>query len=525
MGLIALVKDAIIKKRKGGGATLYSHKGKVLGQHTSVEGAKKQEAAIWANKTAEDHAPGLPSRERFGDLKDLPRGVLLKYVLQRHLSSGRAGAHTDVRIHGAPNDMTYSWATRKNWPGPGEKRMLFQQGLHRAPYSDFEGELKGGYGAGTVSKAEEGQLAVTHADSNKVNFAILSKHQPETYALIRQSGPPAEGTPRTKKTQGGSWLLVNTTPADAARMLSGKPEEVGLQKLKFTTIPEKDVEQIFDSKHWVQPKVDGASLLVHVLGDKINMLSYRTQKNTGAPILHSHRFFGPAGAKPSNLPPELEGSILRGEVFGTRQGKSIPPQELGGLLNSSPAKSIADQHSRRIQLKTMLFDVVRRGKTPVSPVGAEERMKLLQEISAYLPKKKFTLPASTNNPDEAKQMWEDISSGKNPLTSEGVVAWPQEAGSRPVKVKTYPESDVHIRNVFPGEKGLAGIGAGGFDYADSPEGKVLGRVGTGFSEETRRDMLEHPEEWVGRIARIKSQQQFPSGAHRAPVFISRHESA
>jgi len=36
-------------------------------------------------------------------------------------------------------------------------------------------------------------------------------------------------------------------------------------------------------------------------------------------------------------------------------------------------------------------------------------------------------------------------------------------------------------------------------------------------------MLEAPNEYVGRVARIKSQEQFPSGAHRAPSFLSLHE--
>jgi len=36
-------------------------------------------------------------------------------------------------------------------------------------------------------------------------------------------------------------------------------------------------------------------------------------------------------------------------------------------------------------------------------------------------------------------------------------------------------------------------------------------------------MLNKPEDWIGRIARVKSQEQLPSGAYRMPVFISRHE--
>ena len=48
---MSFLKEAIIKKDKGG-FKLMSHKGKVLGQHKSVESAQKQEKAIWANKKA-----------------------------------------------------------------------------------------------------------------------------------------------------------------------------------------------------------------------------------------------------------------------------------------------------------------------------------------------------------------------------------------------------------------------------------------------------------------------------------------
>jgi ATP-dependent DNA ligase len=98
-----------------------------------------------------------------------------------------------------------------------------------------------------------------------------------------------------------------------------------------------------------------------------------------------------------------------------------------------------------------------------------------------------------------------------------------EAGKKPIKVKAYPEADVWIKGVLPGEGRLKNTGAGGFEYSTSPEGPIVGNVGTGFNEQTRQEMHKDPESWVGRMARIKSQGQFPSGAHRAPVFIARHE--
>jgi hypothetical protein len=57
----------------------------------------------------------------------------------------------------------------------------------------------------------------------------------------------------------------------------------------------------------------------------------------------------------------------------------------------------------------------------------------------------------------------------------------------------------------------------------SAPSKTVGRVGSGFSHETLADMLHSPKDYEGRIARIKAQEQYPSGAYRAPRFISLHE--
>lgn len=55
------------------------------------------------------------------------------------------------------------------------------------------------------------------------------------------------------------------------------------------------------------------------------------------------------------------------------------------------------------------------------------------------------------------------------------------------------------------------------------EDKVVGRVGTGLSDELRAELHKSPQEYIGRTARIRSMGQFPSGAHRAPALIALHE--
>jgi len=56
-----------------------------------------------------------------------------------------------------------------------------------------------------------------------------------------------------------------------------------------------------------------------------------------------------------------------------------------------------------------------------------------------------------------------------------------------------------------------------------PGGDPVGKVGTGFSSEVRKQMMESPDDFIGRVARIRAQEQFPSGAYRAPAFLALHE--
>ena len=481
--------------------------------------------SYWARQMQKvsDFAPGLPDPKRFGDVKDLPTGEPLSYVVQRHIAR-RAGPHYDIRF--GPDDL-YSWATKKELPKPGEKTMVYQQPLHKGEYAHFEGTLTHGYGAGTVKTHDKGQVIVQHADPNKIKFSVIHHKFPETYTMIRYSGSPKDPrTERQAQTQGGSWLMMNTTPVDALKMLGGKsPEDVGLEKPRFKAIPAEKVDKVFDPKYLVQEKMDGASLLYHLLADHIEALSYRVSKG-GRPIVHTYRVFGPSGSKQGvKIPPELQGTILRGEVYGERQGKTIEPQELGGILNASVSKSLQMQKDKGVTLKNMLWDVARLKDKPIpfGSIGGTERMETLRRVLQYLPKNKFELPTTAETPEQAKAMWERITAGKNPRTSEGIVAWPKAPGL-PTKVKKFPEADVWLKHIFPGEGQLAGVGAGGFDYANAPKGPVVGRVGTGFSAATRKQMFEDPSSFIDRMVRIRSQGKFPeSGAHRAPSFIALHE--
>ena len=449
---------------------------------------------------------GLPDRSDFGELSKLQEQQLVDMFGQWH-DARRAKKHLDLRV-GTPDTNLFSWAVRKGLPDPGQKHLAMQQPVHDYSYGRFQGTLPTGYGAGTVRKAFENRILLTKVAPDRIDFSTADSRYPERYTLIR----PASEKPR-------HWLLVNTTPT----------KELPYQKIRFERIPSDQVESAIShmaNGDSVQAKIDGAHSLVHLLKDRVEVMSYRKSKVTGYPIAHTERVAG--GRINADIPPEWRGSVLRGELFGTQpqegEEKAIPPQTLGGLLNSGIEKSRAQQQSQGIRLQDALFDIQQKGRQPIDlkTIPYAQRRALLHEAMKFLPPEVFRLtPEATNAPD-ARTLWENIQAGKEPTTHEGVVIHPTVGIPR--KAKLLNESDVHLTGVFPGAGKYQGQGAGGFEYALEPGGKTIGRVGTGLSDVLRRDMLQNPDEYIGRVARVRAQGQFPgSNALRAPSLLALHE--
>ena len=440
-------------------------------------------------------AVGIPDRSNYGNPSNIPVRQLLPYVLQLHVAA-RAGRHYDLRF--GPNEL-YSWAVPKGLPTrPGQSRLAIYQPLHEGQYAEFEGTIpKGEYGAGKVRTADKGYVYVIENRPGKIRFAVVHKKYPEFFTLIRKDDK--------------NWLLVNTTPS----------EVIEHKKVHYTKVPVKDVEKLFDPNYLISEKIDGSAALIKLFKDKIEVLSYRASKS-GKPIVHTLRI----DPKLYNLriPKKLRGTILRGEIWGERGGKAIPPQELGGILNASVAKAIRKKEDTNTKLRVALFNLLRYGNRPITmDEPYEERLKKLREALKVLPTDTFHLPKMVPG-EQGKELWEQIVKGRNPVTREGIVAWPL-SGGKPAKAKLVDEHDVIIKKIFPGQGKYKGIGAGGFWYAhpENPD-VIVGKVGTGFSDELRKAMLQNPDEFIGRIARIRAQGKFPrTGAYRAPRLIALHE--
>jgi GNAT superfamily N-acetyltransferase len=450
---------------------------------------------------AADFAPGLPAKDNLGPFDRLRVGQLLDYIVQRH-DAERAGLHHDIRI-GNPDLGLLSWAARKGVPGPGQKHLAVRQPVHSHGYKDFEGRIESGYGAGTVTKADEGKVLLTKVTPESIHFTTAHGRYPERFTLARP-----------KNWGGRNWLLMNTTPRSPA----------GYEKLHYKSIPAEQVEpalKAMQESDTLEAKVDGASQLIRLAKGHAEALSYRTSKTTGGPIVHSERLFG--GRPEIKVPPHLEGSVLKGELYAADpQGRAGTAQDVGTLLNSGVARSLQLQKERGHQLRTMLYDIQRHGKTDIDPsvTSRDERRRMLAEVAAYLPADKFHLSEEARGPEAATKLWNMISSGQHPLSREGGILWPQRGV--PVKAKIRPDFDVVLRGIFPGA-GKRSKTVGGFVYSHTPEGPIVGRVGTGFDESTLAEAARDPGAYIGRMARLQAHAKLPSGALREPSFIGLHE--
>jgi hypothetical protein len=444
------------------------------------------------------YAPGIPSKSNLGDVNQLDTAKLYDLIIQRH-KAHRAGDHYDIRI-GDKNLGLFSWATKKELPEPGKPIALFQQPVHSYNYKDFEGTLPFGYGAGTVKKHHEGKVLITHKDEEGIHFTMADKRDPQRFVLVR---PP---TAYQKQ-----WLLAKAKPLP-------KHET---EKIKFKLIDGEKAKEIISKMKpgtFVQPKIDGALNLVKLLKDRVEVMSYRHSKQTGHPIVHTERFFG--SVPRVNIPKGLVGSVLFAEVYGKKGNKVIPPQELGGILNSALAKSLQTQKERGIDLKASVFDIAQIGNKQIKhDMPYAEKKKLLNQIIPYLPQNKFHPVEEKVSRPSALKLFQDIQAGRHPMTREGVVI---RNGGR-FKYKTTAEHDVYIRRFFAGENKYEGNAVGGFYYSYTPTGEVAGKVGTGISDDLRRDMFANPSKYIGRIARVEAQEKYPSGALRMPVLIAIHE--
>lgn len=427
-------------------------------------------------------APGLPDRSNYGDLSRLQPGLIATLVRQRH-DAARAGVHEDFRI-GTPSGL-YSWAVPKFIPEVENlKRLAVQQPVHQWDYKDFQGRLGHGYGKGLVSKLEESPVVILKNKDGQLMFTRGDHKDAPVYNLIR--------------TKDKNWVLFYGSPNQPLQIRRYPKEH-------FKSVPVEKIPELIQQGAELSPKIDGAGVLLHLGNNGVRTFGIRSNKEGSKPEYSSLL----PGLLSASVPSEIRGKVIRGEVFGQRAGKSIPANELAGLLNAATLKAHNKMQSDGTRLLVAALALNDNGTD-------DYNQQRLQGVVDKLDSP-YVLSLRRYKGKEAQQLMRDLARGNNKLTHEGVVV--HQEGKRPVKSKFQEDADVVIRNIFKADTD-GDNRAGGFEYSLPGSDKVVGRVGTGFDHAMLRDMLNNPSSYIGRTARIHSQEQYPSGAYRAPGFVA-----
>jgi len=105
------------------------------------------------------------------------------FVVQAH-KAHRAGLHYDFRLE--MDGVLKSWAFRKELPlDPGVRRLGIPQVDHELSYVSFEGEITGGYGAGTVEIWDKGEYRLIELKpEKKIEFELKGRRLEGRYIMV-----------------------------------------------------------------------------------------------------------------------------------------------------------------------------------------------------------------------------------------------------------------------------------------------------------------------------------------------------
>jgi hypothetical protein len=439
-----------------------------------------------------EFAPGIPNKQLKSDIPLFSDPRITTFSIQNHVAK-KAGQHYDLRL--ILDGKAYSWAARNLPAKSGDRTLAVRQPDHTSEYATWEGNIPEGYGAGNVRLFSSDKVEVTKSAPDHITFNVYkSTGDTEHYTLIH--------------TGGDDWLFTNSTPTKTTR------PEIDISKPKFKSISPTSIDTE-NRAQILSAKIDGAMNAFLLRKNRpIEVYSYRPSKRGKAKLIeHTFR----TDLYKIKTPEHMKGStVLLGEIFAKdiKSGKALSNRDTSSRLLSNVWKSRELQ--KRAPLSNIVFDVVRHENKDVSNLPYAEKLHILQNITRDIPGLKMPELAATSQ--EKRKLLKSISSGKHPLTSEGVVVYNLDKPV-PEKAKLFHDFDVRIRDIFPGKGKYKGIGAGGFTYSHVGNNTIVGRVGTGFNDEMRKQMFKNPEVFKGLIVRVTSQEKLPkTHALRMPVY-------
>jgi bifunctional non-homologous end joining protein LigD len=379
-------------------------------------------------------------------------GAALRFVIQEHHATA---LHWDLRLE--RDGVFVSWALPKGLPlTRADYHLAVHTEEHPLEYGSFEGTIpRGEYGAGTVTIWDKGTYEREQWDDKDVKFTLHGERSSGRYGLF--------------KTDGKNWMIHKMDP-----------EREGWEPLPMTIEPMlAQAGPLPTGKGWTYEfKWDGVRAV--------------TAFDGGRPHARSRN-----GNDLTSSVPELR---ALGRSIGATQmvldGELVAMDEQGrpnfGLIQHRLRLDEAKRRTRALKIPVdyVIFDLLHLDGTSLLNVAYKDRRRLLEELELN-GERWATGPAFVGA--NGKEVLE--AAGRAGL--EGVVAKKDSSLYRPgrrvdswIKVKFERAQEVVIVGVTEGNGSRRSTFGALLLAVSSPQGlELVGKVGTGFSEEERLSLL------------------------------------
>jgi bifunctional non-homologous end joining protein LigD len=376
------------------------------------------------------------------------------FVVQEH--HARA-LHWDFRLE--RDGVLVSWALPKGIPeDPRTNHLAVHTEDHPLEYGSFEGDIeKGEYGGGHVSIWDHGEYELEKWTETEVKVVL--------------DGSKAQGRYVLFATGGKNWMIHRMDPPREG--FQPLPDLIRPMLAVAGPLPASDDGWAYEVK-W-----DGIRAIVYVSGGRARALS-RTDKDVTGSFPELREAGEKLGARPAVLDGEL---VALGPDGRPSFGRLQQRLQLSG-------RSQVTRRAREIPATYIVFDVLHLDGRSLLDLPYDERRKRLESLGMS----GGSLMTGDSFRDVAGA---DVLAAARGLGLEGIVAKRRDAPYRPgkrsdtwLKVKIIRIQEVVIGGWTDGKGERSGsLGALLLGVPEADGLRYVGKVGTGFGEQARRDLL------------------------------------
>lgn len=267
-----------------------------------------------------------------------------------------------------------------------------------------------------------------------------------------------------------------------------------------------------------EPKLDGHRVMVHKVGDEVQVYS-RTFKSQNGKLPHLDQAFAKV---PFDF--TLDGEIIDIAKTVKVNGQQMPISSFSGtqsVMGSDKSRKMRE----RDKLTFVVFDCLgAQGKdlTDMPDVLRRGAAELIVDLLRVHTPNVMMVPRWTQVDDYLDLMAQVVDAGGEGLMVKNPLAV-YRAGLRPAntwyKLKDTDTADVVVMAYKPGQGHFQGF-VGALVFGQYKDGRLIERSScSGMSLEERMYITQHPEYFVGKVAEVRYFGRVGRDSLRSPQFI------